>query len=66
MSLDLQRILASKRALRQKLTVRPVSEKLRLLDDLRERTLAIRRSAAPATSDVVRESPARYRPIKPA
>jgi hypothetical protein len=60
MSLDLQRILASKRSLRQKLAVLPVAEKLRLLDELRERELALRRSAPPATSNVVRDQPARY------
>ena len=42
MSFDLQRILESKRALRRKLAARPVAEKLRLLDELRDRALAIR------------------------
>ena len=60
MSFDMQRILASKRALRQKLAALPVAEKLRLLDDLRERELTLRRSAPPATANVVREQPARY------
>ena len=60
MSFDMQRILASKRSLRQKLAVLPVAEKLRLLDELRERELTLRRSAPPAASDVVRAQPARY------
>jgi hypothetical protein len=42
MSLDLQKILESKRALRRSLAARPLAEKLRLLDVLRERALAIR------------------------
>jgi hypothetical protein len=42
MSPDLQRILESKRALRRNLAARPVAEKLRMLDALRERELAIR------------------------
>jgi putative transposase len=42
MSFDLQKILASKRALRRDLAARPIAEKLRLLDALRERQLAIR------------------------
>jgi hypothetical protein len=66
MSFDLQRILASKRALRQKLAALPVAEKLRLLDDLRERALSLRRSASPETSKAVREQPSAYRPAKPA
>ena len=47
MSFDLQEILKSKRALRRELAARPVAEKLRVLDALRERALAIR-SAKPA------------------
>jgi hypothetical protein len=44
MSFDLERILASKRALRRNLAARPIAEKLRMLDALRERALAIRAS----------------------
>ncbi len=58
---NLEQILASKRVLRQKLAGRPLAEKLRLLDDLRERELTLRRSGPSATSNVVREPPARYR-----
>ena len=42
MSFDLEKILESKRALRRNLAARPVAEKLRMLDALRERALAIR------------------------
>ena len=42
MTFDLQKILESKRALRRNLAARPVAEKLRMLDALRERELAIR------------------------
>ena len=42
MTFDLQKILESKRALRRDLAARPVAEKLRMLDALRERELAIR------------------------
>src|ERR1051325_6187330 len=42
MTTELKRILDSKRALRRELTSRPVAEKLRMLDALREREMAIR------------------------
>jgi len=61
MSLDLQKILESKRALRRNLAARPVAEKLRMLDALRERELAIRGSAVHSDSGVLREKPAFYR-----
>ena len=54
MKVNWERILAGKRALRQKLARRPLTEKLQMLDDLRERALDIRRA--------VREQPAKYRP----
>jgi hypothetical protein len=50
MSIDLERILASKRAHRQHLASRPIGEKLRLLDVLRERELAVRGRDISATS----------------
>jgi hypothetical protein len=62
MSFDLQKILESKRALRRDLAARPVAEKLRMLDALRERELAIRGSAVHSDSSVLREEPAPYRP----
>jgi hypothetical protein len=61
MSFDLQKILESKRILRRNLAARPVTEKLRMLDALRERDLAIRGSAAHSDSSVLRKKPAPYR-----
>jgi len=63
MSFDLEKILASKRALRRELAARPIAEKLRMLDALRERTLTLR--STPASSGVLRETPDPY-PTKPA
>jgi len=60
MSFDLQKILVSKRAFRRELAARPIVEKLRMLDALRERELAIR--GHPTTATVLREEPAPYRP----
>jgi len=51
MTTDLQTILESKRRYRQRLAARPIVEKLRMLDALRERALLLR----PAPSSVVRE-----------
>ena len=45
MSFDFGKVLANKRALRRQLAARPVAEKLRMLDILRARLLAIRGSA---------------------
>ena len=59
MSFDLERILASKRALRRDLAARPIAEKLRMLDALRERALTLR--PTPASNDVLRETPAPHR-----
>ena len=42
MSFDLNKILEGKRALRRDLAARPVAEKLRMLDALRERALTLR------------------------
>jgi hypothetical protein len=42
MTMSLEKILESKRALRRELATRPVAEKLRMLDALRERELALR------------------------
>ena len=55
MSFDLQKILESKRALRRDLAARPVAEKLRLLDALRERELAIRGRVVRQEGGVFRE-----------
>ena len=57
MSFDLAKILEGKRALRRQLAARPVAEKLRMLDALREREVAIRGRAAPSDSAILREEP---------
>jgi hypothetical protein len=62
MSFDLQKILAGKLALRRDLAARPIGEKLRMLDALRERELAIRGRAVQAHSAALREEPTPYRP----
>jgi hypothetical protein len=62
MSFDLQKILESKRAFRRDLAARPIAEKLRLLDALRERELALRGRAGHSTSAAkLREEPAPFR-----
>lgn len=60
MSFDLQKVLESKRAMRRTLAAKPVAEKLRMLDALREREIAIRGGAPHADSGAVREEPAAY------
>jgi hypothetical protein len=62
MSFDLEKILESKRALRRELAARPIAEKLRMLDALRERALTLRASSkSEATGpDVLREAPSSY------
>lgn len=60
MTFDLQKILESKRAYRQALAAKPIAEKLRMLDAMRERALAIR-AAGPGKPDTVHEASARYR-----
>jgi hypothetical protein len=62
MSFDLEKILESKRAFRRDLAARPIAEKLRILDVLRERELAIRGHASHSTPPAgLREEPAPYR-----
>lgn len=60
MSFDLQQILESKRALRRNLAARPIAEKLRMLDALRERTLPTRGGTTQSNSSVLREEPTPY------
>ncbi|WP_265593613.1 hypothetical protein [Verrucomicrobium sp. BvORR034] len=43
----LQQILESKAAYRRQLARRPIAEKLRIVEELAERTLAIRKKRAP-------------------
>jgi hypothetical protein len=59
MKFEFRNIAESKGAFRKKLAARPIAEKLRMLDALRERTLAIRRASrsGPAKKDVVQETP---------
>lgn len=56
---DLARISENKRAFRKQLAARPLAEKLRMLDALRERILAIRHASnsEPAQKAVVQETP---------
>lgn len=61
MSFDLQKIIESKRTLRRSLAARPVAEKLRMLDALRERELAIRGRVVHSDSSALREYPVPYR-----
>jgi|SoiMetStandDraft_5_1073268.scaffolds.fasta_scaffold1098051_1 hypothetical protein len=63
MSFDLEKLLASKRALRRDLAARPIAEKLRMLDALRERALTLRASINPTSSDkaALRETTPPYR-----
>jgi len=65
MSLDLQKILESKRAVRRRLAARPMAEKLRLLDALRQRELAFRGREIPSDSGVLHEeaAPCRTKPV---
>lgn len=51
MSFDLERMLEGKRTLRRQLAARPIVEKLRMLDALRERALTLR-AASPARRDI--------------
>jgi hypothetical protein len=60
MTFDLQEILKSKRALRRELAARPLAEKLRLLDALRERALAIRPVKPAPGPGGLREEPQPY------
>jgi hypothetical protein len=61
MTTDLQTILESKRRYRQHLAARPIVEKLRMLDALRERALLLR----PESSSMLREEPTPYHAEKP-
>jgi hypothetical protein len=67
MSFDLQRILESKLQFRQRLAARLIVEKLAMLDELRERTLALRGGdAAPAPkSGVIKETSTDYGNSRP-
>jgi hypothetical protein len=59
MTFDLAKILESKRAYRRQLAAKPIAEKLRMLDAMRERALTLRES-----KPVVRESTPHYKQKK--
>ena len=59
MSFDLEQMLRSKKAFRERLSRLPIGEKLRLLDAMRERALVIR-GATLREASTVQEKPARY------
>jgi hypothetical protein len=61
MNFDLQKILEGKRTLRCDLATRPIGEKLRMLDALRERELAIRGRTMQSGSGTIREESTPYR-----
>lgn len=61
MTFDLSQILASKRAFRHTLASRDITEKLRMLDALRARTLALRTTRSAAfDSSMSRKEPAAH------
>lgn len=64
MTFDLQRLFDSKRSHRQALAGKPIAEKLRMLDSLRERELAIRGPTRKSAAHVA-EPRATYRTDKP-
>ena len=57
MSFDVQEMLRSKQALRQRLTSLPIAQKLRLLDAMRERAVAIRGANQRQTIEVQERPP---------
>jgi hypothetical protein len=61
MNPDLQHIPESKAPHRRKLADLPIGEKLRLLDAIRERAIAIRGATPEPDSSVLREDPVPYR-----
>ena len=61
MTFNLAKILESKRQFRQRLAVRPIEEKLAMLDALRERTLAMRPAKPVPEAGALREELPAYR-----
>jgi len=61
MTFNLVKILESKRKFRQRLTERPIEEKLAMLDALRERTLVICPARAKSQTGLLCEQPSAYR-----
>ena len=60
MTFDLPQILASKRAFRRTLAVRDITEKLQMLDALRERALTLRAHRSAPEANACREDTAPY------
>jgi hypothetical protein len=58
MSFDLKKIFEGKGAFHRDLAGRPIAEKLRMLDALRERELAIRGRSGRGGSNTVTDQPA--------
>ncbi|OHE80301.1 MAG: hypothetical protein A3G75_12175 [Verrucomicrobia bacterium RIFCSPLOWO2_12_FULL_64_8] len=66
MTLDLERMLESKRARRRQLAARPLAEKLAMLDALRERALTLRgASRRGGESGSLKEEPGAYPARRP-
>lgn len=63
MNFDWQKVTESKEAYRRKLAALPIVEKLRLLDELRQRAVAIR-NASPQEPGRVREQAPDYNSSK--
>ena len=61
MTSGLQKVLESKAACRRKLADLPIGEKLRLMDAMRERVIAIRGASLQPASSVLREETVPYR-----
>ena len=59
MSFDLEKMEKSKQAFRRRLAGAPIAEKLRILDAMRQRALAIR-GATVRESMAVQETPGQY------
>ena len=65
MTFNLQKILESKHAFRRELAARPIAEKLRILDALRQRELAIRgKRSLDAAAFALREKPPHIAPAE--
>lgn len=61
MAVDFTRILASKKALRRRLSTQPLEEKLEMLDRLRDRMLALRNAGSErGLGNRVADTSARY------
>ena len=57
---DLERIWEGKRKMRQRLAAAPIAEKLRMLDELRERGLALRGAGSRSPHSVHEQTSSSY------